>query len=125
MGKGPLVKVELQPGRFVKMYRDDAIAAGLLDAPEPKKRRQKPADKMRAPAQDKSKSNVVVTDQPAGARAIVTTVADDFTQIPGIGAATAEELRQRGFYTFEDLRNADLAELPWRARHAVEEWRDG
>lgn len=121
MGKGPLVKVELQPGRFVKMYRDDAIAAGLLDAPE--KKRKKPADKMQKQAQDKS--GVVVTQDRARPAPGVTTAADDFTQIPGIGAATAEELYERGFDTFEELRNADLAELPWRAQLAIGQWRDG
>ena len=48
--KGPIVRVELSPGRFVKMHREDAIAAGYIKA--------KPAgeNKMLPAAEDKALS---------------------------------------------------------------------
>jgi len=95
MRREKLVNVELGPGRFVKMYESDA--AKLRPAPE---------DKMQRPAENKA-----ATD-------------DDFTEIDGIGPATAEDLRSRGYRTFDDLRGADLDDLPWRARATIEEWRN-
>jgi predicted flap endonuclease-1-like 5' DNA nuclease len=85
------------------MHREDAVAAGLLEP----KRRERPEDKMRRSSGDKAQGK-----------------GDDLTEIPGIGAATADQLEELGFWTLDQLREADLDELPSRARQAVEEWRD-
>lgn len=93
--KEKLVRVEIEPGRFVKMYPKDAAKLGY-------KKREAPENKMLAPEENK----------------------DDFTTIEGIGAATAHKLWEAGYLTFDDLWNADVEELPARAGNAVEEWRD-
>ncbi|MFO7743385.1 MAG: helix-hairpin-helix domain-containing protein [Anaerolineae bacterium] len=93
MAREKLVRVEIEPGRFVKMYPKDVA-----------KMRQAPEDKMRVPSENKA--------------------ADDFTEINRIGPATAEELREQGYRTFDDLREADLDDLPSRAQGPVEEWRE-
>ena len=111
MNKGPLVKVEIRPGQFVKMYRDDAIAAGHLKAKEPvqNKMQPQPANKMRLPEEDKE-------PDPAPA--------DDFTSIPGVGPATARALVAHGITTFEQLRDAEnLDYLTETVKAAIEEWK--
>ncbi len=102
-GKGPLVRVELEPGRFVKVHKEDAREAGLL------KQRRAPGDKMRKPSGDKAQA-------PAPA---------DFTVIEGVGSATAATIQAQGIRTLEALRTADLGFLSGRAQAAVEAWRDG
>lgn len=112
MNKGPLVKVKIGPNRFAKMYRQDAIARGLIPEPEekkPKKQRRPVADKMRRGAVNK---------------AIKKHQADDFSIIRGIGPATATILHVRGILTFEQLARADVSWLPGRTRRAVEDWRE-
>jgi len=47
--RGPLIKVEIAPGRFVKMYERDAIARGLV-----KKERLQAVNKMLVPDEEKS-----------------------------------------------------------------------
>lgn len=101
MGKGKLVRVEIGPGRYGMMHRQDAVEAGLVAAP---KRRKPAEDKMRRPEADKSGR-------------------DDFTTIRGIGAMTARRLYERGIFTFEQLRTADVSDLPGRARWEIKNWR--
>jgi len=47
--RGPLIKVQIGPGRFVKMYERDAIARGLV-----KKERPQVENKMMVPEEEKS-----------------------------------------------------------------------
>ena len=47
--RGPLIKVQIGPGRFVKMYERDAIARGLV-----KKERPQVENKMMVPDEEKS-----------------------------------------------------------------------
>ena len=47
--RGPLIKVQIGPGRFVKMYERDAIARGLV-----KKERPQAVNKMMVPDEEKS-----------------------------------------------------------------------
>ncbi len=47
--RGPLIKVQIGPGRFVKMYERDAIARGLV-----KKERPQAVNKMLVPDEEKS-----------------------------------------------------------------------
>ena len=76
-----------------------------------KKKRRKPAeDKMRKPEADK----------PHPGRDRSAQKVDDFTAIVGIGAVTAERLQERGIVTFEQLRTADVSDLPGRVRRAIE-----
>lgn len=111
--KGPLVRVELQPGRFVKMHKVDAVAAGLIEG------KAKPAagNKLRPPAEDKSTKK-----QESGEK--TEKVVDDFTTIDGIGPASARALQVRGITSFEQLRQATTLDyLTPQARQAIEQWR--
>lgn len=114
MKKGPLVKVEIRPGQFVKMYEADAIAQGYLKA------RSKPLDKMQTRPLDKQRAPEppsTSSGQPEP---------DDFTTIAGVGPATARALVAHGIVTFEQLRGAgELAYLNERTNRAIEEWRGG
>lgn len=116
--KGPLVKVLLQPGRFVKMHRQDAIDRGLLGEPEQKRQkasREPVENKIFVPDGNKAEQKVE-PEEPLEQ--------DDFTEIPGVGLATVQLLHHQGIYTFEQLRKADLSELYYRARQAIEEWQE-
>jgi len=124
--RGPLVRVELEPGRFVKMYKKDAGALGLLKPSPQGKVRRPGGDKMRRPEGDKGQP----PPQPSpkeGEEAEVSTrvITDDFTVIPGIGEATAAMLRERGILTLEVLREMETGDLPARVARAIERWRDG
>lgn len=114
MAKKPLVRVELEPGRFVKMYRDDVQRLGLIG---PAKVQEAVEDKMRRPAEDKT-----IPESHSGPDMDETS--DDLTEIPGVGPATAERLRAQGLETLEELRTVDLSALDGRARRAIERWRD-
>jgi predicted flap endonuclease-1-like 5' DNA nuclease len=105
-GRGPLVRVELEPGRYVKMHREDARRAGLL----PSKAQTPAGNKMRVPARDKAVS--------ASANKSA-----DFTTIAGVGTATAADLQEHGIQTLDQLRTADVGFLSSRAQSAIEEWR--
>lgn len=114
MRKGPLVKVHLGNGRYVKMHREDAIAAGHIDAPQEKAQPQ-PQTKERPKRQDKQ-----ITPQETKAAQ----PADDFTVIDGVGPATARALEANGVTTFDELRDAgDLDYLSASVNAAIEEWR--
>jgi len=54
-GKGPLVRVELAPGRFVKMYQKDAEAKGLAFEPEVKSRTAMGDKMIRGPSREKGR----------------------------------------------------------------------
>ena len=112
MGKGKLIRVELQPGRFVKMHKQDAIEAGLLRGS--KIRKTSVENKMVVPVMNKVEAEVEV-EEPE--------YQDDFTEISGVGKATIELLHQQGVFTFAQLREADLSDLYYRARDAVEVWK--
>jgi len=84
------------------------------------KRRPPKDDKMRRPQEDKREKPK--EDKTAEEKALL---ADDFTELSGVGEATAEALREHGIETFEELMTADLGFLNTRARQAVEAWRIG
>lgn len=110
MKKGPLIKVQLAPGQYVKMYQADAIAKGLIEPP---------ATKMQPPAQNKMR-------QPEAEKTPEPEPADDFTEIPGVGPATARALAAHGITTFEQLRQAgELDYVTAATMAAIEAWRDG
>jgi predicted flap endonuclease-1-like 5' DNA nuclease len=116
MKKGPLVKVQIGKGQYVKMYEADAIAQGKL----PSKAKPAPANKMRDPAATQNKS---VPQEPE-AESAPPEPADDFTTIPGIGKGTARALVANGITTFEQLRLAGtLKYLTPKTRQAIEDWR--
>lgn len=124
MGRGPLVRVELEPGRWVKMHKAHAIEAGLLE----EKKREPTEDKMLRPGEDKSQESideVPETAQERDAELESVESGDDLTEIPGVGPSTAEDLRAAGYETLDDVRSADLSGLDGRARDAIERWRDG
>lgn len=119
MKRGPLVKVEISPGRYVKMHQEDAIARGLI--PSEKKKRPAGRDKMRSPGRDKG---APPQPPPEGGQNAATT--DDFTVIPGVGPATARALEAHGFSTLEQLREVgELTFLGSAINLAIEEWRSG
>lgn len=132
MSKGPLVRVEISPGRTVKMHRDDAIRQGFLkgQSAAQDKAQAPAANKAQAPAQNKAGEG---TEDPAdeyGAQADISKLPpmpDPFKDIPGVGAATARALVARGIRSFEQLRAANLDEMDYlssNVRQAIEAWRE-
>lgn len=129
MKKGPLIKVEIYPGRYVKMYQADAEAQGLLKPSE----KAKPAtgNKTLPPTGNKTLPPTADKTAPAGKTAETDAPAhadpapvDDFTTIQGIGLASARALVARDITTFEQLRQAGQLEfLSPSARQAIEKWR--
>lgn len=126
MKKGPLVRVELQPGRYAKMYKQDAIEQGLIEPDEEeaeqssagKKQRPPSQDKMRRPEKDKGQA-------PEPEDAAPPEPTDDFTEIDGVGPATARALAAHGVETFDELREAgELDYLSASVNAAIEEWRN-
>jgi predicted flap endonuclease-1-like 5' DNA nuclease len=92
MGKGPLVRVEIEPGRYGMMHRQETIEAGLIAAP---KRRKPAEDKVSRPEGDKGKRESGNRDSGSG-KAGKRKSADDFVIIRGIGPATVEALHEAG-----------------------------
>lgn len=121
-GKGPLIKVEVSPGRYVKMYRADAEARGLVS---PAQSSAATATKAQPPTENKmlppSGNKTAAADAPPPQ---APPAADDFTTILGIGRASARALVANGITTFAQLRQAtQLDFLSVTARQAVEQWR--
>lgn len=121
--KGPLVTVEISPGRHVKMYQADAEEQGLIQ-----KSRPAAEDKSLKPAEDKRREGP--SERPGERREAETTVpqpsapADDLTEIDGVGKATARALAAAGIVTFEQLKTADIERIvSGNALAAIEEWR--
>jgi len=112
--KGPLVKVLIGRGQYVKMYEADAIAKGLL----PSKAKPPADNKMRLPTENKS--------TPPETELENTPPADDFTTIAGVGPATARALMANGINSFEQLRQAGaLGYVTPKTMQAIEAWRSG
>jgi predicted flap endonuclease-1-like 5' DNA nuclease len=115
MKKGPLVKIKIGRGQFVKMYEADAIAKGLL----PSKAKPLTQNKMLDPTATQNKS------APTEPEAESTPPVDDFTTIQGVGPATARALVANGITSFEQLRQAGaLAYVTPRTMQAIEAWRN-
>ncbi len=108
--KGPLVRVEINPGQFSKMYEADAIAQGLI------KPRPTAENKLRLP--DENKATDAESDE-----------AVDFTEIEGVGPATARMLVAQQITTHAALRDAAkndrLTFLSAQPRQAIEAWAEG
>lgn len=114
--KGPLVRVELQPGRFVKMHKADADAQGL--AYEGQKAQPPAQNKMLPPAGDKAVA-VAPPAEPEGKAE-----PDDFATIDGVGKATARALVAHGVKSFDQLKAAGTLDyVTPAAMNAIEEWR--
>lgn len=113
MKKGKLIRVQIGPGQYRKMYEADAIAAGHIKAAKAaekpqEKQRPQTANKMREPEQEKAAQ------------------ADDFTKIDGVGPATARALVAHGITTFDQLRHpVELDYLTPATVAAIETWRNG
>jgi predicted flap endonuclease-1-like 5' DNA nuclease len=123
--KGPLVRVELEPGRFVKMHRGDARKMGLLE-PARGKKREPSGDKMRRPERDKVSTRILIdSEEPEIVEVTIGGKAEDLTVVDGIGAATAAMLHERGILTLDELRRVETVDLPARVARAIERWRDG
>jgi hypothetical protein len=119
--KGPLVRIQIGPGQYRKMYEADAIAQGLIvgkaQPPAQDKQRQPAQDKQRQPGQDKAQPPK--EEKPA----------DDLSTIQGVGLATARMLAARGITTFDELRAASgagkLNFLSSAAQTAIGKWANG
>jgi len=115
MKKGPLVKIPIGRGQFVKMYEADAIAQGKM----PRKAKPPADNKMRLFTATQNKS---AHQEPEVESA---PPADDFTTIQGVGPATARALVANGITNFEQLRQAGaLTYLTPRTMQAIEKWRE-
>lgn len=122
MKKGPLIKVEISPGRYVKMYQADAEADGLVKPSE--KALPATGNKMLPPSANKMAEKTEGVADPGAAAPADPAAADNFATIQGIGMASARALVARGITTFEQLRQAtQLDFLSATARQAVEKWR--
>ena len=109
-----LVKVQLGPHRFAKMYEDDAIKRGLL------KKKAPTANKMVAPQENKM---VTPPEDKREAPEFEKAQWDDFTEIHGVGKATAELLQEHGVHYFDELLYAQIEFVNPKAKQAIEEWR--
>lgn len=125
MKKGPLVKVQIRKGQFVKMYESDAIAKGYL----PSKAKPQADNKMRIPDAKQNKAahqEAEAESTPLEAADEFAQTADDFTTIPGIGKGTARALVAHGIRSFEQLRQAGaLTYVTPKTMQAIEDWRSG
>lgn len=122
--KGPLVRVEISPGRYVKMHRADVEARELTDKvhaadedklsrPQGNKSQPPQGDKLQPPQGDKA------SPEPKAEP-------DDFATIEGVGKATARALVAHKITTFEQLRVAGpLDYVTPQAMAAIEAWRNG
>ncbi len=124
--KGPLVRVEISPGRYVKMHETDAVARGYIKARPPA------GDKVLKPAGDKTVQGSgfrvqgsEIGVQGSGDESQNSEPKDDFTIIAGVGPATARALQARGIVTFEQLRQAGALDyVSAQAMQAIEQWRN-
>lgn len=117
MKKGPLIRVKLSEGRYVKMYEADAIAAGHIEAPPQTKAKPKPQDKQIKPQETKESEQ---PDPEPETKAV-----EDFTVIDGVGPATARALEANGILTLDELRDAgELDFLSASVNAAIETWRE-
>jgi predicted flap endonuclease-1-like 5' DNA nuclease len=109
-----LVKVQLGPHRFAKMYEEDAIKRGLLkkQAPAANKMVAPHENKMIAPQEEKREAPEFEKEQ-----------WDDFTEIHGVGKATADLLREHGVHYFDELLYAQIDFVNPKAKQALELWR--
>lgn len=122
--KGPLVKVEISPGRYVKMHRADVEAQTLQG-------KVKPADRDKLQPAQEDKAQPAQGDKlapPQGNKAAEPTAPpaepDDFTKIEGVGKATARALTTHGITTFAQLKAAGTLDyVTPAANNAIEEWR--
>jgi len=124
--KGPLIRVEIAPGMFVKKYREDAIAEGLIKDPKkktkkPKKNKSLPPSKDKNLPPEKEKKPVsadTISDESAQK-------ADDFKSIKGVGIGAARALESHGIVTFEQLREAgNLDYLTQKVNKSIQAWRE-
>jgi len=121
MNKGPLVGVRIRPGRFVRMYKADAMATSSIPnrIGEGKRRKEVLENKAVLPEEDKS---LILASSPSPQ--MTERKVDDFTTIPGIGSSMAAYLHDLGLLTFEELRDADLSEVRENVRRVIEAWRE-
>ena len=115
--KGKLIRVTLPAGNMVKMYTQDAIAAGYIKAPQ-NKAMPAPAENKMMPTPAENKA------QPAPPQVDADLLPSDFKLIKGLGKASARMLVANGVTTCEQLRTADISFLPAKVQKAVEDWRN-
>lgn len=110
--KGALIKVRMPAGNVVKMYEQDAIDQGLIEGvTSEQKQHQKAEDKKRKGDENKGGETVETVD---------------FSEIDGVGKATARKIVENGIRTFEELAEADLSNvLTGKAITAIEVWKNG
>lgn len=111
---GKLIKVQIGPNRFVKMFEKDAIAKGLL------KKQVPAANKMVAPKENKM---VVPQEEKREAPEFEKAQWDDFSEIHGVGQATADLLHERGVHYFDELLYAQIDFVNPKAKQSIELWR--
>jgi predicted flap endonuclease-1-like 5' DNA nuclease len=122
----PLVKVYTAPGQYSKMRLKDAEKLGLEY--EYEKGRAPEGNKMMAPDENKAAKNnseIASSDlrPPRNDKEDHHQDLADFTEISGVGKATAAALHENGIDSFVQLRQADVSFLPGKAQSVIEEWR--
>jgi predicted flap endonuclease-1-like 5' DNA nuclease len=122
--KGKLVRVEIAPGRFVKMYEADAKQVQSKMQPQVQ-------NKMVVPTQNKSVSlpveelSMEIDEIEEEGFEDVQEDVEEFTAIPGIGEAAAKKIIEQGIRNIIQLEQSNWNFLPKNARKALEEYFNG
>ena len=109
-----LIRVEVAKGRWVKMYRQDAIAKGLIKA------RPQVSNKMVQPQANKEVEvghSLIDIDEKDDDEMVM-----PFTDIPGIGATTAKKIEAQGIRNVQQLKYSNWTFLPKMAQNALQEY---
>lgn len=108
MKKGPLVRVEIRPGQFVKIHQSEL----------------KNPSKAIYPQGDKLDHAAVQNKQTIEPGPVDPVVFDDLAAIHGLGQASARALNENGILTFAQLAAAgELSYLAPKVNASIMEWR--
>ena len=110
MKKGKLVRVQIGPGQFIKVYEADL-----------RNKAQVPTQNkiLKSETQNKGAADPGPEDQPAA------DPGDDLSSIPGIGKASARVLNEHGIWSFVDLFKAgELDYLSQKINEKIQAWRE-
>lgn len=135
LNKGPLIRVEIAPGQFVKMYQAEALERGLIPGekkktPQGNKIRKPEGDKIRKPEGDKNSQPSGLNEENPDTIAESgyeegESGADDFTVIRGVGLGADRALKANGIETFSQLMSAgEMDFLTPKVNKSIQNWRD-
>ena len=105
--KGPLVRVEIAPGQFVKMYKSDVQ----------NKSRHPESNKIApGPAGNKDMEDLDIQDS---------VESEDLTVIPGVGKASERALNENGLFTlYQIYTSGEFGFLSENVNSKIQAWRE-